>query len=318
MKEFSLEQKQALRNAIVAMQEASGLSGNEFATKRLGFTNGSKYSHIKNNWDKPGLVGNDTWEIVEKVLGQKQRYQGVATNNLKKVFEACELAYNLKKNVPVIGNSGYGKTFSLTNYKEMVESQKRFKVVYYEAQKGTLKQFIAGLMEAIGCYKSGTMANQIEEIRNYVMGKDMLILIDEVSKLEGHKVTVIKDVMTALHGVCGIVLAGTPYFMKNLTRGAHHDRHLFAETKDRLFYITYVLDAPIESEAEQIFVANGINDKPTLDILLNRIGDRAKKEALRSRSWLAKPTFRGIADCIDTIKAINLTNTIDYTTLELH
>ena len=200
----------------------------------------------------------------------------------------------------------------------MVEAQKRFKVVYYEAQKGTSKQFIAGLMEAFGCYRAGTMAAQIDEMRSFAMRQDMVVLIDEVSKLEGHLVTVIKDVMTALHGVCGIVLAGTPYFMKNLTRGAHRDRHLFSETKDRLFYITYSLEPPTEQDAEQIFVANGINDKPTLDILLNRIGDRAKKEALRSRSWLAKPTFRGIADCIDTIKAINLTNTIDYTTLELH
>lgn len=318
MKEFSLEQKQALRNAIVTMQESSGLSGNEFATKRLCFTNGSKYSHIRNNWDKPGLVGNDTWEIVEKLITQKQRYQGVATANLKKVFEACELAYNLKKFVPVVGNGGFGKTFALTNYKEMIESKKSFKVVYYEAQKGTPKQFIAGLMQAFGCYRAGTMAVQIEEIRNQAMRQDMLLIIDEVSKLEGHRVTVIKDVMTALYGVCGIVLAGTPYFMKNLTRGAHRDRHLFSETKDRLFYITFSLDAPTAEEAEQIFLANGITDKETLNILLNRISDRQKKEALRSRSWLAKQSFRGIADCIDTVKAANLAPTIDYNTLELH
>lgn len=318
MKEFSIEQKQALRDAIVAMQEASGLSGNDFAKKRLGFTSGSKFSHIRNNWDKPGLVGNDTWEVVEKVLNQKQRYQGVPTANLRKVFEACELAYNLKKFVPVIGNGGYGKTFALTNYKEMVEAQKRFKVVYYEAQKGTPKQFIAGLMEAFGCYRAGTMAAQIDEMRQFAMRQDMVVLIDEVSKLEGHHVTVVKDVMTALNGVCGIVLAGTPYFMKNLTRGAHRDRHLFSETKDRLFYITFSLEPPTEVEAEQIFQANGISDKQTLDILLNRIGDRAKKEALRCRSWLAKPTFRGIADCIDTIKATQMESAIDYSTLELH
>ena len=316
MKEFTNEQKKALRDTIIAMQEASGLSGNEFATKRLGFTNGSKFSHIKNNWDKPGMVGQDTWEAIEKYIEKSNSYRGVATDNLKKVFEACNIAYNLKKFVPVIGNGGYGKSFALGKYREMIEAERRFKVVYFEATKGTNKQFISGLMEAMGCYEHGTMAAQIDVIRAYATKQDMLVIIDEVSKLEGHNVTVLKDVMTALLDVCGIVMAGTPYFMKNLIRGTHRERHLFSETKDRLFYITYQLSAPTEQEAEEIFKANGITDKETLNILLNRV-DEKKRQALRSRSWLAKQTFRGIKDCIDLIRATQMTYSIDYNALNL-
>jgi len=316
MKEFTNEQKKALRDTIIAMQEASGLSGNEFATKRLGFTNGSKFSHIKNNWDKPGMVGQDTWEAIEKYIEKSNSYRGVATDNLKKVFEACNIAYNLKKFVPVIGNGGYGKSFALGKYREMIEAERRFKVVYFEATKGTNKQFISGLMEAMGCYEHGTMAAQIEVMRAYATKQDMLVIIDEVSKLEGHNVTVLKDVMTALLDVCGIVMAGTPYFMKNLIRGTHRERHLFSETKDRLFYITYQLSAPTEQEAEEIFKANGITDKETLNILLNRV-DEKKRQALRSRSWLAKQTFRGIKDCIDLIRATQMSYSIDYNSLNL-
>ena len=316
MKEFSTEQKQALRDTIIGMQEASGLSGNEFATKRLGFTNGSKFSHIKNNWDKPGMVGQDTWEAIEKYIEKANGYHGIATDNLKKVFEACNIAYSLKKFVPVIGNGGYGKSFALGKFREMIESERRFKVVYFEATKGTNKQFISGLMEAMGCYEHGTMAAQIEVMRAYATKQDMLVIIDEVSKLEGHNVTVLKDVMTALLDVCGIVMAGTPYFMKNLIRGTHRERHLFSETKDRLFYITYQLSAPTEQEAEEIFKANGITDKETLNILLNRV-DEKKRQALRSRSWLAKQTFRGIKDCIDLIRATQMSYSIDYNALNL-
>jgi hypothetical protein len=315
MKEFTNEQKKALRDTIIGMQEASGLSGNEFATKRLSFTNGSKFSHVKNNWDKPGMVGQDTWEAIEKYIESASRYKIVATTNLKKVFEACEMAYNLKKFIPIIGNGGFGKTIGLEKYKEQVERNKRFKVVYFEATKGTQKQFITGLMEAMGCYQHGTMAAQIEVMRAYAMKQDMLIMIDEVSKLEGHNVTVLKDVMTAMLDVCGIAMAGTPYFFKNLLRGSNRDRHLFSETKDRLFYITFELGAPTETEAEEIFKANSITDKETLNILLNRIGDPKKRQALKSRSWLAKQTFRGIRDCVDMVRSTQMSSNFDYNAL---
>lgn len=317
MKEFSTEQKQALRDTIIAMHEASGLSGNEFATKRLGFTNGSKFSHIRNNWDKPGMVGQDTWEAIEKYIESSRRYKIIATANLKKVFEACEMAYNLKKFIPIIGNGGYGKTVGLEKYKEYIERNKRFKVVYFEATKGTQKQFIAGLMEAMGCYQHGTMSAQIEVMRAWAMKQDILIVIDEVSKLEGHNVTVLKDIMTAMLDVCGIAMAGTPYFFKNLLRGSNRDRHLFSETKDRLFYITFELSAPTGDEAEEIFKTNGITDKETLNILLNRMPDIKKRQALKSRSWLAKQTFRGIRDCVDMIRSTEITNNINFNNLNL-
>lgn len=317
MKEFSQEQKLALRNQIIAMQEASGLSGNEFATKRLGFTNGSKFSHVKNNWDKPGMVGQDTWEAIEKYIESASRYKIVATANLKKVFEACEMAYNLKKFIPIIGNGGYGKTIGLEKYKEYIERNKRFKVVYFEATKGTQKQFITGLMEAMGCYEHGTMAAQIEVMRAFAIKQDLLIMIDEVSKLEGASVTVLKDVMTAMLDVCGIAMAGTPYFFKNLLRGANRDRHLFSETKDRLFYINFSLNAPTEEEAEEIFKANGITDKETMNILLNKIADPKKRQALKSRSWLAKQSFRGVRDCIDMVRSTEISTKFDYNALNL-
>ena len=168
-------------------------------------------------------------------------------------------------------------------------------------------------MDAMGCYCHGTMAKQIEEMRAFAMKQNMLILIDEVSKLEGHNVTILKDVMTAMLDVCGIVMAGTPYFFKNLLRGASRERHLFSETKDRLFFITYQLDRPTEQEAEEIFTANGITDKNTLQILLGK----SKRKELITRSWLAKPTFRGIRDCIDMVRSTEMCSEINYNTLNM-
>ncbi|MBN1987857.1 MAG: ATP-binding protein [Bacteroidales bacterium] len=309
MKDYSLEQKKELRDKIIALQEQSGLSGNEFATSRLGFTNGSKFSHVRNNWDKQGLVGIETWEVIEKYVQKTENYRIIPTANLKKVWETCERAYALKKPMAVVGEGGFGKTTALEKYKEYIESQRRFKVVLFDASMvKTNKQFIEGLMRALDCYKPGTMAFQLKEMRAYATSKDLLVCIDEVSAREGHSITIIKDVMTALKDICGIVFTGTPYFINNLNKGAIRDKHLFSETRDRIFMLPEQLNKPTAEEAEAIFRANGITSKEELDILLGR------KPEFIPHSWLAKRTFRGIRDCIDLLKMAELP-AIDYSSI---
>lgn len=311
MKDYTQEQKKQLRDKIVCMQEASGLSANSFATSRLGFSNGSKFSHVRNNWDQPGMVGNDTWEMIEKYIEKSEGYRGVATENLKRVWNTCERAYALKKAMPIIGEGGYGKTFSLEKYKEHNEKNRRFEVIIFDASEAkTRKQFIAGLLEMFEVYKPGSISSQLRYLREAVLKRDMLLCIDEVSSLKDYHVVIIKDVMTALKDLCGIVFTGTPYFINNLNNGALRNRHLFSETRDRLFLLPELLDQPTEAEALAIFEANGITNKEDLDIVMGR------EKRFISHSWLAKRTFRGIRDCIDTIRMTELP-TINFETIQL-
>ncbi len=310
MSNYTIQQKKSLRDRIVAAQEASGLSANKFATERLKFKNGSKFSHIRKSWDKDGMVGNDTWEVVEKYLNASEEYKGVPTENLKKVWKSCQRAYTLKKAIAVVGEGGLGKTFALEAYKKHIEAQKSFKVVYFDVSMiRTNKQFIAGLMQALDCHKAGTISTQIALMREYVRKQDILILLDEVSSLQGHNITIIKDIMTAFKDLCGIVLAGTPYFTNNLIKGARRDRHLFSETKDRIFILPERLNKPTEQEAEQVFTANGITGEA-----LNIVMGRNKK--LISHSWLGKQTYRGIRDCIDMLRMAEMPE-IDFNNIQL-
>lgn len=302
MKDYSIEQKKRLRDQIIAIQEASGLSANNFATTRLGFSNGSKFSHVRNNWDQAGMVGNDTWDIIERYIERSQNYKFVATENLKKIWNICERAHLLKKAIPAIGNGGYGKTSSLELYLQYNQKNKRFKVILFDASETkTQKQLIVGLLEALDAYEPGTISTQIRKLREAAHRRgDFLLCIDEASSLKDHNIVIIKDVADALSGICGIVITGTPYFINNLNNGAVRNRHLFSETRDRLFMIPELLEQPTDEEALKIFNANGITENDQLDVVMGR-----RKEFF-SHSWLVKKTFRGISDCIDMVRMAEL------------
>lgn len=293
---YTKEQKKQLRNELLEEKEASGLSSNKFAVERLGFSNGSKLSHVVNKWDQEGFVGDDTWQLIEKYLQNKRGYKVIATSNLMKVWSVCERAYSFKKTMVVSGEGGYGKSEALVRFKEDIERKNLYRVYYFDASMvKTRKQFIVGLMNVLNCHKHGTLSYQIPIIRETVKKQDCLLIIDEVSSLEGKNVTILKDIMTATKDLCGMVLAGTPYFVNNINKGASKDKHLFSETKDRIFMLPEKLNAPTEKEAEAIFKANGIYGE-ALNIVMGRVPELIKK------SYKAKPTYRGIADCITMIK----------------
>lgn len=294
---YTKEQKKQLRSELLEEIKASGLSNNKFAVERLGFSSGSKLSHVINGWDKPGLVGDETWQIIDKYLQRKQGFKLVATNNLMKVFNVCERASKFKRAMVVEGEGGFGKTTALIKYKEVQDAKENgIKVHYMDASLvKNRKQFIVALMEVINCYKHGTINNQLLTIREAVKKQNCLIVIDEVSSLAGSSVTILKDVITAIHDIAGLVLSGTLYFMDNIRKGASKNKHLFSETKDRLFMIPEKLEAPTDKEAKAIFEANGLHGE-ALAIAMGEIPELIKK------SWRLKRTFRGISDAFTTIK----------------
>ncbi|RKR83227.1 DNA transposition AAA+ family ATPase [Mucilaginibacter gracilis] len=289
------EKAQLIERLKLAMQE-SGLSNNKFA-ERLGITKGMM-SQVLNNWEADNIVGENTWNLIIKYLGNNDDYKFVGTENLQKALDACTAAYTHKVFVPLIGDGGYGKSIGLEYYKRHQERTQGHKVYYINCESvNTRKQLNALLLTAVGVSTDGTYKQQILKIKTTLDKQDCLVQIDEISALKDHLVVAVKDLMTALKGTCGIVLAGTPYFINNLLKGANKNKHLFSETLDRLFMVHYTMSAPTDTEAERIFIANGLSGEA-----LNIVMGRVKTQAMKPFHWRSKVTFRGISDSLTAIK----------------
>ncbi len=244
-------------------------------------------SYILNGqYDK---LGKGTIAKLQKIFSDKVEYKGIVTNNLKTVFEAAEEARLMKKTVAIIGEGGYGKTYSLLKYREKLLKD-GYDVLYVNAALAgaTRKKLVMALIEKTGNYFAGTIEKQLKELKRRLQRKKVVVIIDEVSAMKGSHITILKDLIDSLEGV-PIVLAGTPYFWQQLEKGANRNKHLYSELRDRIaFHVE--LSAPSINEAKAIFKVNGLTSEEIKEILTS------------NRDWLERRSFRAIRDAIIWVK----------------
>lgn len=292
---YTLQQKEQVRDALRKLHNDSGLTASAFS-ERVGFSNPSVLAQFYNNID---LIGQKAMEVAQTYIN-KNMYVGVVTDNYVRVFDAMENAYVQKAVSVIIGNGGYGKSFAIEKYRARKEKETSGKTqVYIANMEGvpSKKACVRTLLEAVGLpIDKKSSKEQIAQLREYLAAKDCLLVMDEVSSLENTKVTILKDILTSLRGVCGLVVAGTPYFLENINKHAAKNAHLFSELADRL-PVPVLLNAPTDKEAEAIFKHNGCDDVE-IAILMGQTDDKYKWMC-----WRNKPTFRGISDGILLIKS---------------
>ena len=288
---MEVKQKQELKNWLKGQIEQSSLSQNNYGKETFGWTAGTT-SNVLTKWDVDGKVSDKTWQQLQNYKSTLLGYQGVETDNYKGVHKICKMARSVKSAMLIEGEGGYGKSFALKKFKEL---NPKIKVYYVDISLtgNTSKRVVSEIMKLTGDYKAGTIQKQLIEIRKRLSRENALVILDEVSSLQGYHVTVLKDIMTALDEVCGIVLSGTHYFMKNLNRGANRNRHLYNETRDRIFMHEKILTAPTDAEALLIFQANGLNDEQ-----IKTVTGEGKY------TWEHKRTYRGIRDAIRLVKMV--------------
>lgn len=289
---MTAQQKHELSTWLKTHIQESGLSQNQFGTSVFEWTPGTT-SNVLTKGDVEGKVSDKTWLQIQQYKAAKQGYVGIETPNYKAIHTLCNMAYNVKSAICIEGEGGYGKSYALKKFKDI---RTDIKVLYLDiALTGsTGKKVVAEIMRLTGDYKAGSIQTQLLEIRKRLSRENALLILDETSALQGYHVTILKDIMTTLDEVCGIVLSGTHYFAKNLNNGANRNRHLYTETKDRIFMHSKTLVPPTDADAIAIFQANGLTPEQ-----IQIVTGEGKY------SWHNKRTYRGIRDAIRLVKMIS-------------
>ena len=294
-------EKKQLHDALKKIIKASGLTQNMYA-RRLGISEATMTNIIK-YWNVSEKISVEMWTMIKKHIQEHGTIEGVATANYKKIFKTCEAAYVNKSAEVIIGEGGYGKSFALKKFAFVFERETKGKirVFYVDASLSpTPLKLLAAIMDEFGCLRDSRKSSRLVQIQNYFQNNDCLLIIDEVSALKSSDVTVLKDILTAARDLAGVVLAGTPYFMRNVSHGKAMDRHLFSELEDRFFSIPVVLEKPKDDDAEAIFKLHDLTSEQ-IDIVMGRVGDNDT----RRFCWKNKPTYRGIANCVQMIKDLD-------------
>jgi len=265
-------------------------------------------------WDT--IAGAKTWSALLHYRSSKQDEVIVNTPNVERVFDACNDALSMKLPLVIEGESGLGKSTALKKYRDYGLSAGA--KVYYvdlspaESRVGEhnireeRKRVLAEIAQTVCAqgYKDGNKPAIIATIKESLAAKqNVLLILDEVSSLKGDYMTILKDLMSALKDVSGLILAGTPYFMKTVKNGATRDKYLFKELDNRIFIHKVVLSKPTEAIARNIFKHNGVNAE-YMDLFCGIYKKDGQEKKYGMWKWTNKPTYRGIMDLVKVYKRL--------------
>lgn len=149
----------------------------------------------------------------------------------------CERAYEPKATIPVIGNGGFGKTYSLEKYKEKVEGEKRFKCYYYNASTANTQAVCGWIVEGLGLLQRGNhwQPNDTDAWAFCASKMPWYWLTKYRPLRENSKFPLLKTWWTWPRIWLVWSFAGTPYFIDNLNRGVSRDKHLRRRQKTAVY-----------------------------------------------------------------------------------
>ncbi len=141
----------------------------------------------------------------------------IETDNYLTIQQVCSENLSLKNMSIIIGEPGFGKTISLTKFKNQNKN-----VFYITVKKSmTPKIFYSKILEIIGFknyFKQDNIYHIIESISYYLNENhnNNLLIIDEAGKLSHSSILYLHDLRDNCKNSTGIVLAGPKYFENNI------------------------------------------------------------------------------------------------------
>lgn len=196
-------------------------------------------------------------------------WQHFNTQNFKLIINQLQEARKSKSRVAIDGDTGAGKTYSCSQYKNRYPSGTY--VVKCSAIENS-KEFAVNIGETVGVETYGT-ANAIIKrvIRKLTSIDDAFLVIDEAEHIEKKQgyINIIKTLADYLENRVGFALLGMN-IAQILQRGYERNKQNFRQTARR-FGKREICDKNIAADVEYICLKLGIADSRVHNWLIHRI-----------------------------------------------
>ncbi len=196
-------------------------------------------------------------------------WQHFNTQNFKLIINQLQEARRSKSRVAIDGDTGAGKTYACTQYKN------RYPTGTYVVKCSAIensKEFAVNIGEVVGVETHGT-ANAIIKrvIRKLTSIDDAFLIIDEAEHIEKKQgyINIIKTLADYLEHRVGFALLGMN-IAQILQRGYERNKQNFRQTARR-FGKRELCDKNIAADVENICLTLGITDSRVHNWLINRI-----------------------------------------------
>lgn len=187
------------------------------------------------------------------VMNKNELYQ---TKDLVSVFNQCDFTRNNQLMTGLLADTGMGKTTSLKAY---VTSNKDTFMVTVDKTMNAKRLYLA-ILTKLGVQFDGNIHDVMLRIASELNALDNpLLIVDEAGKMNHVMMLYMHDLREYTLGKCGILLAGMPYFKKNLQKYADKQKEGFSEFLRRI-NLWHELQGLSKKETEYICSQAGITD----------------------------------------------------------
>lgn len=196
------------------------------------------------------------------------------TIDFEAVFKACDTARRYHLMIGIIGDTGTGKTTSITEYSK---KKNVFRISYEKSMNPRL--FFSALLGRLGVDYEGRVYSEIDMAADLLKRMDNpLLIIDEAGKIPHALFLHLHDLRERTKDSAGIVLAGMPYFKSNLQKFSNRGKEGCSEFLRRI-NIWHELQGLSRDESASVAKRYGITEPEQLKEFsrVRRFGDLMNK-----------------------------------------
>jgi DNA transposition AAA+ family ATPase len=190
---------------------------------------------------------------MAKVANKFELYQ---TSDLQSVFHQCEFTKSNRFMTGLLADTGMGKTTSLKAY---VSANKNTFMVTVDKTMNAKRLYLK-ILATLGIQFDGNIHDVMLKIAAELNRMDSpLLIVDEAGKMNHVMMLYMHDLREYTRENCGILLAGMPYFKKNLQKFADKQKEGCSEFLRRI-NVWHELKGLSRKETEYVCRQSGITE----------------------------------------------------------